>query len=823
MATADEYAAWIVKNADRKGTPDFEIVASAYRASRLAKPARGGFDLSTAKPVTSGFDLSTTQPWDNDPIVKKAGANPWDNDPIIKRAPNIGTGDKRTAQGDGMREKIAKAKAAGYTNEQIAEHLGGMPGFGDKIKTAKAAGYKSDEIINHLASGPAAAATTSDLSTSPKKHGGVMPSREELYTALRNADKAGDVEGARKLAAYIQAQPSDGVATPVKREPSMLDSLGSGIKKVAQGAAMGVSDIGNTVLNAAAYLPGKVIPEVAQWNRTRNADFDAITEQNKDSTAFKGGRLAGNIAATLPVGGALASGIRTLAPLAVRAGASAPVIEGIANAVSTGGFTTRMPAAATIGAKAANLGIRATGGAITGGASSGLINQDDTATGAAIGGILPTALGALGPMGSYLGRAAASVVQPFTTKGQEAIAGRIVKKFAEGGPTAIDARQLVPGSIPTLAEATGNAGLATFQRGARDMNPNAFVAREAQNAGARNALFDKIAGDAGALEASIAARDQAAKPLYGAAFTADAMRRDLNRSAQQARAPFAGVGLSGAADDLATPGLRELASRPMFTQAIVDAKRLAANNGVVLDDPLQSLQGLHYIKLALDDALNPAAKSAMGRNASGAVMSMRDKLTEELSKVSPLYGNARSAFAEMSQPINAMESLQGLRLTDAQGNMTLSKIKNAMESLERARNAPGVHPAKSIADDQMQALQAIHADLLRQASLGAGRSAGSNTFQNIATNNLLSALLPGKLGEVAGGKVGGLLGQVGRLAYSGPNEAIRNKLLDMALDPASAAGALGAAGPRIPGRFNALLEASAPTLYRAAPALSTSQ
>jgi hypothetical protein len=34
MATADDYAAWIVKNADKKGTPEFETVAQAYRASK---------------------------------------------------------------------------------------------------------------------------------------------------------------------------------------------------------------------------------------------------------------------------------------------------------------------------------------------------------------------------------------------------------------------------------------------------------------------------------------------------------------------------------------------------------------------------------------------------------------------------------------------------------------------------------------------------------------------------------------------------------------------------------------------------------------------
>ena len=30
MATADDYAAWIVQNAAKRGTPDFDTVAQAY-------------------------------------------------------------------------------------------------------------------------------------------------------------------------------------------------------------------------------------------------------------------------------------------------------------------------------------------------------------------------------------------------------------------------------------------------------------------------------------------------------------------------------------------------------------------------------------------------------------------------------------------------------------------------------------------------------------------------------------------------------------------------------------------------------------------------
>jgi hypothetical protein len=52
MATADEYAAWIVKNADKKGTPDFEVVAKAYRAAKMVEPP---------KPIDPTEGVSATQ------------------------------------------------------------------------------------------------------------------------------------------------------------------------------------------------------------------------------------------------------------------------------------------------------------------------------------------------------------------------------------------------------------------------------------------------------------------------------------------------------------------------------------------------------------------------------------------------------------------------------------------------------------------------------------------------------------------------------------------------------------------------------------------
>jgi hypothetical protein len=629
--------------------------------------------------------------------------------------------------------------------------------------------------------------------------------------------------------------------------PGTLASLGAGLG----------SDFGKTVLTGQGYV-GKSLQKLGdlvtpdrqsisglvkgQKNRgliqsagdwlvsdaemgKRNIDAENAPYQAAHPIANGIGQVGGGVIATLPVGGVIGKGIQGLASLPKLARA-APQLQRLAAATASSGLRTGAPlaAGASMGARAADLGIRAAGGAITGGASAALATPDHIERGAIIGAVTPPALAGVGKLARYGANAGKAFVQPFTEAGQDAIAGKIISKFGAGGPMEINAAELVPGSMPTLAEATGNAGIATLQRATRDLRPNAFVERETANAAARNAAFDGIAGDQAAIDAATAARGDAANALYGRAFAADAMRRDLAQTAQATRAPFSGVGLSGAPEDLATPGLRALMARPGFRAAADDAKRLASNYGVKLDDPLQSLEGLHYIKLALDDALNPAAKSAMGRNASSAVMDMRDKLAEELTKVSPLYGNARNTFAEMSQPINSMEALQGLKLTDARGNMTLSKVKNGIQSLDKFRKAPGVHPAKAVTDDQMGTLQALHDDLLRQDYLNAGRSAGSNTFQNIATDNILSSLVPGRAGEALRGKVGGVLGQVGRVAYSGPNEAIRNRLTDMMLTPELARAALARqkaiGGPTALERFLQLPKVQQPVV-RIAPVVSS--
>lgn len=54
MATADEYAAWIVKNADKKGTPAFETVAAAYKDARSSAPTQ---EPTVVKPTAQPSEI----------------------------------------------------------------------------------------------------------------------------------------------------------------------------------------------------------------------------------------------------------------------------------------------------------------------------------------------------------------------------------------------------------------------------------------------------------------------------------------------------------------------------------------------------------------------------------------------------------------------------------------------------------------------------------------------------------------------------------------------------------------------------------------------
>jgi hypothetical protein len=127
-------------------------------------------------------------------------------------------------------------------------------------------------------------------------------------------------------------------------------------------------------------------------NEERRKGIDeGLTEligSDPNALAYKAGKLGGEIAGTAGAGGALANGVRYLAP-------------GLANAPAAVNF---LRAVETAGAQGGNIvGARTLGGAVNGALSAGMVNPEDALKGAAIGGVAPGTFALAGKAGSLVG------------------------------------------------------------------------------------------------------------------------------------------------------------------------------------------------------------------------------------------------------------------------------------------------------------------------------------------------------------------------------------------------------------------------------------
>lgn len=464
--------------------------------------------------------------------------------------------------------------------------------------------------------------------------------------------------------------------------------------------------------------------------------------------------------------------------------ANHPVATAIGNV--GGGFAGfgglgAIPAGATaLGLTGANLLTRS----VAGGATNALIGGADAAVrgenplmGAAVGGAVGGAAPGVGYVGGMVGSGLKAAVEPFTAGGREAIANRLIGKFAAGGPVGINDNMLVQGSVPTLAQATGNPGLATLERGVRDVRPNPFIERSQANSAAREEAFNAVRGDTNSLESLIAQRSAAADPLRDAAL-ANAGRADSK--------PVVKV----IDDILASPaGQRDAVVKHLTAIRDKLVENIPGENGAIAAKIYQSNAAqLDGIRQAIGDRLattGPKGESD-ARLASSQLMAVKNAITAQIEDAAPGYRKYLSTFSENSKPIDTQTYLQGLNLTNSQGNITLGNVDRAIKSIEKAQAAGGANAAKSIPDDVMGKLQAIRADLQREGNSSLGKSIGSNTFQNLATNNIAAgAGLPlAALNLGAGGNPLVSLATYGlKKAYGAKNDAIMDALVNRLLTP----------------------------------------
>lgn len=632
-----------------------------------------------------------------------------------------------------------------------------------------------------------------------------------------------------------------------------VNAAGRGISDVldapAEWLAAGAEKSGLTGLLGRAGINMPTAAEQTAINAASRADYDARSDGGIQQGASRlVGNLAGVIAPTLGAEAALVQGGRALSG----------ALGNPQSLAAAGQFLTGQ------GGIASRIGYNAMQGAAGGALLSGGQPDTSTAESAGLGALLGGAVPIAGSAARYLGGAAKSAAAPFTAAGREQIAAKTIQgeaakdplnmaqvavkpapsptgdaaadaiaqashrvsaedaiaRAAAGGRIATNFNEMIPGSKPTLAQATGNAGVAALERAAMSRSPNAFAERQLANYSARNAYMTEIKGTPETLSAAVAHREAEALPFL----------REALANARPANA-------NPVMDEIATILNGRAGQRDEVVKALGKVKdKLNLGEGKGIQTNVEQLYG---VRQSINDQLATVAgrDNSASQLASKELIQVREKLDDAIQEAAPGFKEFLGKYSELSRPVDAQKYLQNLDLTDQTSQrITLNKVKSAVSKIEKLRKAPGANEAKSISEEQLGMLKNLQSDLQREANSSRGMAIGSNTFQNFATNQLIDAMMPGKLGAVAPvtpGAVGGALGfalggnvgmgigaiggqQLGGIAGRAMNAQgpeIEARLIDYLLNPRGADVLVPRSASNTPA-LDALLRRSAP----AAPA-----
>lgn len=392
--------------------------------------------------------------------------------------------------------------------------------------------------------------------------------------------------------------------------------------------------------------------------------------------------------------------------------------------------------------------------------------------------------------GGYQG--AKALFAPFSEPGREGIAGNTLRAFT-ANPSAAAARlsqakEIVPGSALTAADAAQDAGVSQLQRSVQASDPQIadnFAQRSLDRNSARLSALKNVTKYGDDLEGAVSRRSEIGDKLYSKA------------KGQKIRV-----------DDK----LKSITEAPAFQDALQRAKRIAANKGRPINNLFDqegkyaSTEALHYVKQGFDDLINEAPKSGIGKTELGAIQNLRGDLIDWMGENNPAYNVARTRFEKASRPINREQVVREItskatrsQTPNVRGEMTIypssfgSAMKNEGESVVRqATGRAGKTLSDVMTPEQMNSLESVLRDAsMEQSGINFGRAVGSNTAQNLAGMNILRQTT-GELGfpGISNWAERNVFPSVARgmnLVYGGQEPLIRQTLSQILLDPQKAA------------------------------------
>ena len=352
------------------------------------------------------------------------------------------------------------------------------------------------------------------------------------------------------------------------------------------------------------------------------------------------------------------------------------------------------------------------------------------------------------------GQAIKNVVQPLTNP--EAYVGSNLAKQLGPDSAAIaesirNAREFVPGSLPTTAQAGGTPTLVATEKALSNLSPEfkmALAERGVANNQARWNQLMSVARTPEELAAAVEARAAASTPLY-----------------EQAHQQTANVGKA----------FVDFARRPAVMQAMQEADQLARNEGVKLTWPTPqdraiSGQALDYTSRALSNMIDKATRAGANQEVR-ALMQAKEYLQGWTERYIPGVKEAATEYAKRSVPVNTMEAGQQIANRLGTGAMGAGGIAELQLNPYRTALANALKGQKyGVEANALERLQGIGQDLQRATISNSLRSPGSDTAYNIAANGWLARQLYGPEFEGAGLGARGL-GALGAMVTGQPMAA----------------------------------------------------
>ena len=470
------------------------------------------------------------------------------------------------------------------------------------------------------------------------------------------------------------------------------------------------------------------------------------------------GELGAEIIGTLPVGGAIAAPLRAI-----------PAAAPLAQAIRTGGFSTGRTVQGGA-ARAADLGIRAAGGATLGGASSAIINPDEAATGAMIGGAVPvvapvlnrlvqTGVSKIADIRQMPNQLAAKIARDSLGTPEQVAAAKTALQEAQASGLDLTAQQALArsGLVAPSAQATMERAIKGAQpKGARPTADTRMSIEVAQEA-ARKSTLNAVTPD---LTEAINTRRIMSQPLYKAADNA-VVPIDTDLVDVISRMP------SGTLSSAAK--LAKMEGRP-FIMGKTSAPRMeptgvldASGNPLMREIPGEVAEitgeSLHYIKRSLADiAYGPTATTGIGRDTQMAARGLLNDFVNVFETKVPAYGQARRTFSDLSAPVNQAQVLREMVsvLEKPGGGERIQPFLNVLgrgeeAMLKRAGGRGGARfesLSEVLTPDQIAKVREVAKQLETESAIGTQITAGQQRASDLIKEELVNHRIPNPLNSL---------------------------------------------------------------------------